>query len=238
MGQKFPELVFVCGCNGAGKSTLSYSTIKQYGELYYIDPDRIAKEMNLSIIETGRKVSEIIKNFLNQKISFLKESTLTSKFDFSIVKQAKNIGFKTTLIYVGIDDAELAILRVKERVKNGGHSVPEEDIRRRYERSLANLTKAILIFDNTFVYDNTDSEYNIVAKFRNGELVEQKFTPDWFKKVKEELHLSTTCKFPSASLCSMQHDKANADGQSQAQAPVGKRKRRRLLSWLILVISG
>ena len=224
MKRKIPELVFVCGCNGAGKSTLTYSTIKEFREIYFIDPDRIAKEGNLSIIGAGRKVSEIVDNFLDKKISFVKESTLTSNFDFSIAKKAKEAGFRTTLIYVGIRNAELAILRVKKRIENGGHAVPEEDIRRRYDRSLANLAKAISIFDHTFVYDNTDSAYKIVAKFCNGELIEQKFIPEWFKKIEEELQV-LGCK--SYNLTDAD-DRRSASHQPETQAPVVKKKRHRL----------
>lgn len=224
-----PELVFVCGCNGAGKSTLTYSTLSRREDYFFIDPDRIAKEKNLTPIEAGREVSAQVKDLIANSHSFVKESTLTSKFDFAVAEKARKAGFKTSLIYVGLQSADLAVLRVQKRFMAGGHSVPESDIRRRYDRSIANLAKAIALFNDVIIYDNSTSSYEEVACFKNGQLTRYSFTPDWFKKIEEELHLSTTCKFPSASLeCSMQHDKANADGQSQAQASVGKRMRRRL----------
>ena len=195
MWQK-PELIFICGCNGAGKSTLTYSTLIQKKGYFFIDPDRISKEHGLSAIEAGKEVSFLVNNLIGKRRSFIKESTLTSKFDFSVAEKAKNTGYITRLYYIGLQSAELAILRVQSRVRAGGHHVPADDIRRRYERSLANLTKAIKIFDSATVYDNS-YKYKTVAHFYHGECIRQYLSPIWFQKIAEELQQESQSTAPS-----------------------------------------
>lgn len=196
MWQK-PELIFICGCNGAGKSTLTYSTLIQKKGYFFIDPDRISKEHGLSPIEAGKKVSFLVNNLIDQKRPFIKESTLTSNFDFSVAEKAKNAGYITTLYYIGLQSAELAISRVHSRVRAGGHNVPADDIRRRYDRSVANLIKAINHFDSVIVLDNTSYTYEEVAYFQNGECILHCCTPFWFQKVAEELQLESQSPSPS-----------------------------------------
>ena len=178
-----PEMIMVCGSNGAGKSTLTYSAQKKSpGELPFIDPDKIAKERQATPIETGRIVSTAVKEYIAAKRSFVRESTLTSNFDFQMLQAAQENGFKTSLVYVGIGSADDAVNRVRQRHAKGGHSVPEKDIRRRYARSLENLPKAIRQVDAARVVDNSGEKYREVATFEKGALKTHEFTPAWFKK--------------------------------------------------------
>jgi predicted ABC-type ATPase len=84
------------------------------------------------------------------------------------MKSVKQQNWSVNLIYVGIDNPETNISRVSERVKRGGHNVPIEDIRRRYERSLNNLPKAIEIANTVTIYDNSDRQYLLVATIECG----------------------------------------------------------------------
>ena len=70
---------------------------------------------------------------------------------------ARNMGFKIALIYIGTTSVEINVARVARRVIGGGHDVPEADIRRRYERSLANLVIAAPRADFMIVFDNSAS---------------------------------------------------------------------------------
>jgi predicted ABC-type ATPase len=78
------------------------------------------------------------------------------------ILKAKKQGFQISLFYVGLEDVELHILRVAERVRKGGHFIAEEDIRRRYNRSLAHLEGALVIADRTNIIDNTQALRNIL----------------------------------------------------------------------------
>lgn len=176
MRQK-PELIFVCGCNGAGKSTLTRAAHCMEKGYALLDPDRISLEEHLTAVTAGREVSRRVREYIAQGTPFIKESTLTSKFDFSIAARAKDAGFTLTLIYIGLQSAALALARVRSRVRNGGHNVPAEDICRRYERSLANLVQATKVFDSVLVLDNSGPSYREVALFRGGCCARYTYSP-------------------------------------------------------------
>lgn len=185
-----PQLILICGCNGSGKSTFTYSTLQKEQHLIYVDPDRIAKEENCSPMQAGRMALIRTKEFLANKESFLKESTLSSQSDLKLIKDAQLQGFSVKMTYLGLDSADDAVERVDRRYKNGGHSVPEEDIRRRYERTLENLPKAIALVDKIRIIDNSKNDYQHVATFEKGQLKEQNSSPKWFKQIEQDLGLT------------------------------------------------
>jgi predicted ABC-type ATPase len=80
------------------------------------------------------------------------------------MQEAKGLGWFVALTYIGINNPTTNIQRVRSRVKLGGHDVPIADILRRYDRSLANLTKAAKIADRLTLYDNsTDAGHQLIA---------------------------------------------------------------------------
>lgn len=189
-----PEMVIVCGPNGAGKTTLTCSErIRGTERLPFVDPDRIAKEQGFTPLQAGKVVCRAVKAYVENSRSFVRESTLTARFDFQMIDEAKKKGFQVNLVYVGLDSAEKAVLRVEQRHAQGGHTVPIEDITRRYERSLANLPEAISKVDSARVFDNSGLHYKAVAEFEKGKIVSlAKEVPEWFKKplakIQEQTH--------------------------------------------------
>ena len=127
----------------------------------------------------------IIRENIAKKLSFIRESTLTAKFDFQMIKAAKESGYRVALLYVGVNKVEISINRVKRRHESGGHSVPEEDIRRRYVRSLENLPEAIRLADTAIIFDNSGKKYKQIALFEKGRLMSHTSPPEWFKKTLE-----------------------------------------------------
>lgn len=155
--------IFYCGTNGAGKSTLR--SFNQDSVQIVIDSDHIAMQINpdnprLADIEAGRKAIELFKFAIKNNISFSMESTLSGKSILQRMEVAKK-NFYTRLNYVGVDDAKINIARVKARVKAGGHFIDEETIKRRYQISRENLIQAILLNDETFIYDNSSDSPKI-----------------------------------------------------------------------------
>ena len=88
------------------------------------------------------------------------------------MREVKALGWFVRLIDIGINQPTTNIQRVRSRVELGGHNVPESDILRRYERSLANLTKAAKIVDELILYDNsTDAGHQILATIESSRTV-------------------------------------------------------------------
>ena len=155
--------IFYCGTNGAGKSTLR--SFNRDSVQIVIDSDHIAMQINpanprLADIEAGRKAIELFKFAIRHNISFSMESTLSGKSILQRMEVAKR-NFYTRLNYVGVDDPKINIARVKARVKAGGHFIDEETIKRRYQISRENLIQAILLNDETFIYDNSSDSPKI-----------------------------------------------------------------------------
>lgn len=165
--------IIIAGVNGAGKSTL-YSGIlsSELQDTKRVNADEILKEQKgnwqnkrdqfVAMKETLDRIQYNIKN----GISFNHETTLAGKAIMSLIEQAKASGFKVNMYYVGLDSADLAVKRVQGRVEKGGHGIPEEVIRARYEASLKTLGEVIPLCDNVKIFDNT-KEFNLVASFEN-----------------------------------------------------------------------
>jgi predicted ABC-type ATPase len=112
------------------------------------------------------------------------ETTLSGRNYLKLMKSLKEIGWTVNLIYIGINNPETNIRRVRERVERGGHTVPMDDIRRRYERSLDNLAKAIAIADSVIIYDNSERQFSLIETIDNGVVsLYAKEYPSWYRKV-------------------------------------------------------
>jgi predicted ABC-type ATPase len=177
----------VAGVNGAGKSTLTASRPEHLGLGPVLDPDAVARMLNPSnysgsAIEAAKQVLAEANECLKQMRSFAVETTLSGHTYLRMLQLAKDRGFKTRLLYVGLSTPELSIERVRIRVGLGGHDVPEQDIRRRYERSLANLKTALSLVDSASLFDNSDAiGYKLVALADHGDITWLAPAPGWAK---------------------------------------------------------
>ena len=148
------------GVNGAGKSTLYKLLNLDFG--VRINLDEIIKARfngywNDSAIQTeaGRIAVRLIKDCIDNGKSFNQETTLTGLSILTTIKKAKNRGFKINLYYVGLENVELSINRVATRVRAGGHGIPIDVLRRRYEQSFENLKTILPFCDSVSIYDNS-----------------------------------------------------------------------------------
>jgi predicted ABC-type ATPase len=175
-----PQLIVIAGPNGAGKSTLTEHYI--FKNIYIINPDVIAKEQSLSVIEAGKIAIEQRKEMFKNRQSFAIETTLTGNGEIRLMEEAKKQGYKINLAYVGIDDASLSNKRVLGRVLKGGHDVPKDDILRRYDRSINNLPKAFELADRAYVFDNSTQKRSLLCIKKDGMIrSSSKELPQWFK---------------------------------------------------------
>jgi predicted ABC-type ATPase len=181
-----PTLTVIAGANGSGKSTLT----KQFDlPILLIDPDAIAKEINLldpasAAIAAGRQALALSKQYIQSESSFIVETTFAGNTYIKLIREAKSRGWLVILMYIGIDNPNMNVLRVADRVKLGGHDVPREDILRRYERSLANLNKAAKIVDKLILYDNsTNAGHQLLAVIEGDRTVVHTLElPNWVAK--------------------------------------------------------
>ena len=135
-----PTICILGGCNGAGKTTLARELLPRLGLMRFLNADEIARGLSpldpsLTAFKAGRLLIEEARGLIAAKSSFAIESTLSGKTYISMIREAKAQGYRFLLHYIRIGSGDQAVGRVGLRVKLGGHDVPEDDIRRRFERS-------------------------------------------------------------------------------------------------------
>ncbi len=160
-------LYIIAGANGSGKSTLAETFLKTK-ELPFLNADDIAKELCPHDIESvkikaGKLYLEKFEEYIEKKVSFVAETTLSGKTLEKLVQKAKNNNYKITFIYSYLNDFIKCIKRVKTRVLNGGHNVKEEDITRRYYRSIINFWKYKDLADEWSLFYNGEEYFPILV---------------------------------------------------------------------------
>lgn len=182
-----PILTIIAGPNGSGKSTFTRSTSEAL-RVPVIDPDLEARNLQpdnpeAAAIAGGKQAIKRARAYLASKQSFAVETTLSGNTYLRMMVEAKTRGWQVNLIYVGVDDVQICIERVAQRVATGGHNVPQEDIRRRYTRSLANLLVALQQADSALIFDNsTLFGYQKLLTIENEAVTEQASSlPEWIR---------------------------------------------------------
>ncbi|MEI6788393.1 MAG: zeta toxin family protein [bacterium] len=171
------ELYVVGGSNGAGKTTFARVFLPDYaGCRRFINPDLIAAGLSpfdpaLAMVEAGRLVLREIDKSIRAGGSFSFESTLSGKTYLKVIQDAKTRGYTVHLFYVWIPDVELGLARIRDRVQNGGHNVPENDVRRRFLRTLINLFDHYRpLVDSLHFFDNSGQNPVLVFEDANGKM--------------------------------------------------------------------
>jgi predicted ABC-type ATPase len=184
-----PWLWLLAGPNGAGKSTCSAFLINLAGNIREIvNPDEIAKRLlpeapERVALQAGRLARRRMDELLRERHSFAVETTLSGQLHLQDVNRAKAEGWSVGVVYVGLKNASLALERVRQRTLEGGHDVPEHDIRRRYERSLINLGVIGQIIDSLMVFDNSSKSLKMVLVANGGEVMfKSSALPAWVKR--------------------------------------------------------
>jgi predicted ABC-type ATPase len=165
-----PTLCILGGCNGAGKSTLARELLPRLGIHRFLNADEIAKGLSpidpsLAAFKAGRLLIEEARELIASGSSFAIESTLSGRTYLSMIREAKERGFRFVLHYIMIDSASQAVNRVALRVMHGGHHVPEEDVRRRFDRSRKHFREDYVpLADEWVLWDNSQPPHRLIAK--------------------------------------------------------------------------
>ena len=164
------NLYIIAGCNGAGKTTASYTILPEIIECKeFVNADEIAKGLSpfqpeAVAFEAGRIMINRIEGLLNDNITFAFETTLSTRSYKNKILLARNKGYQVILLFFWLNNVQLAKERVKTRVKEGGHNIPEEVIERRYFKGIYNLFDIYLpIVNGVLIFDNSFGKHKLVA---------------------------------------------------------------------------
>ncbi len=132
----------------------------------------------------GALISAFLRHhLLKKRIDFCFETVMSHPSKIDELIEARESGYKTYLYFICIDDPEVNISRVENRVQKGGHNVNKADIERRYYDTLNNLMQAIENTDKCYLFDNSQDKFRLIAKTVEGKLrieIEPEFLPNWF----------------------------------------------------------
>lgn len=176
----------VAGVNGAGKSSLTgvlRTEITNLGKI--VDVDKVILKCGGNVIEGGKKSIELIDDCLEKEICFTQETTLSGHRILNTVKKAIAKGYYIRLYYVGLNTVEESLARIENRVKKGGHNIPDSDVKRRFGKRFEDLANILHYCDEATFYDN-ENGFVAVAEYRNGEVLQiGSMKPEWLKELME-----------------------------------------------------
>lgn len=164
-------MYILAGCNGAGKTTASYTLLPEMLECSeFVNSDEFAKSLSPfdpseASISASRYMLLKIRYLLERRFDFSIETTLATRSLVGIIQRAKELGYSITLLYFWLNSPDLAVKRVADRVLTGGHNIPEDVIRRRYERGIRYFFDTYCpICDRWVLADNSESPFVVVAE--------------------------------------------------------------------------
>src|SRR3954463_7775038 len=143
--QRPPNVVVIAGPNGAGKSTAAPKVLRgPFQIVEFVNADVIARSLSedapeAHAFEAGRQMLRRLQELAAARTDFAFETTLASRTFAPFITGLIREGYHFTLLFFYLPSADIAVARVAQRVRTGGHHVPEQDVRLRYERGLKNL---------------------------------------------------------------------------------------------------
>jgi predicted ABC-type ATPase len=198
-----PCIYALAGANGAGKSSIAGAMFLQQGAEYF-NPDEAARQIqsaNPGITQEQANSAawhegvRLLKRAIAGRANFAFETTLGGHTIAAVLESAAGSGVKVRIWYVGLNTPELHIMRVRSRVEKGGHDIPEEKIRARYDQSRLNLIRLLPKLTELRVYDNSKEadpdaglapEPTPILHLADGKVISScdlSDTPEWAKPI-------------------------------------------------------
>lgn len=198
-----PRIYVLAGVNGAGKSSVAGAAFREHGADYY-NPDEAARELktaNPGLSQTQangaawQRGRGLLERAIAERLDFAFETTLDASTIPRLLAEAAEKGIEVYVWYAGLATPELHIARVRARVARGGHDIPEEAIRRRFEHSRLNLIQllpalaALRLYDNSAEADPADGKAPapvLVLHMERGRIRNPQdlpLAPDWAKPI-------------------------------------------------------
>lgn len=177
-----PVLHVLAGPNGSGKTTYYEQVLGPVTGLPFVNADVIAKELwPGSEVDRSYEAAKLAEQrrdeLIAQRRSFIAETVFSHPSKLDLVRAARRAGYLVT-VHAIVVPLELSIRRVEARVRHGGHDVPVQKQRERFDRLWPLISEALRLADEGFAYDNSSAKapYRLVAHLENGKQV---FGADW-----------------------------------------------------------
>lgn len=171
------------GVNGTGKSSLTgvlRETVSDLGII--IDADQLSKQYG-SNLAGGKAAVRQIRQCINTGCSFTQETTLSGSKTMRTIKLAQDNGYYIRMYYIGLGSVEESVERIANRHRKGGHTIPEEDVRRRYTERFDSLLDVMPLCNEIFFYDN-ENGFVEVGRYRSGEMILRANAPAWLDELR------------------------------------------------------
>ena len=154
-------MYIIAGPNGSGKSTFAQEFVHEKN-LAFVNADIIAQELERDhltprvMLDAGKIFFQRIDRLAKEKSPFLIETTLSGKYTSKLIDKLKRENYNVRMVYIFVETPLLSIERIKIRVLNGGHHVPDVDVKRRFMRSKINFWNIYrTMVDSWEIYDNS-----------------------------------------------------------------------------------
>src|SRR5437867_1910312 len=172
-----PHLYIIAGPNGAGKTTFARQFLPRYADCReFVNADLIASGLSPFAPETaafraGRLMLEQIRTLGQRGVDFGFETTLAGTTYLPLLHRLKAKGYAIHLFFLWIPTSEMALARVADRVRQGGHDVPAAVVRRRFGRATRNFLKKYRpLLDSWILFDNSTETPQVIAVEEAGKI--------------------------------------------------------------------
>lgn len=185
---KSPVAYVIAGPNGAGKTTFALEFLPKVADCRtFINADYIARglsplDADAAALDAGRLFLRQIRTFMNGRKTFAFETTLAGTSYIRLFRALHEKGYSIHLYYLWIPSIKLALKRIAERIRRGGHGIPKDVVERRFSRGLNNLFRHYMpLADYCAIFDNSSSAPELI--FERINTVERIVNQDKFTKV-------------------------------------------------------
>jgi predicted ABC-type ATPase len=165
------DIFILGGPNGAGKTTAARILLPDWLPVdAFLNADEIARRISpgnaeAAALTAGRLMLRQMRDFVRQGASFAFETTCAARSYARFLQDCQEAGWRISLIYLWLPSPEYSVARVARRVSQGGHSIPQEVIYRRYRVGLWNMRTLYLpLADSAMIYDNSDGGLKLIAR--------------------------------------------------------------------------